>query len=196
MNPRTLRFGNLAAAAVLIGGVLVAVLPQYAMSVVQLVIVTVATAAALYALIAIVPVTWWRSPFDRSGRPGRKLRGSDELDLIRSKLSGRRHPIENGRPLPPGALHLMKPLIRVALERENVDPDAEAHRASARALLSPLTWAIFTSDPSRRPHWFRTFRSKEREVADIVHAVLDDLDRLASGGEPPRHIDTSDPGET
>lgn len=196
MNPRTLRFGNLAAAAVLIGGVLVAGLPQHAMSVVQLVIVTVATAAALYALIAIVPVTWWKSPFDRSGRPPRKTDGSDEMDLIRSKLSGRRHPIENGPPLPPGALHLMKPLIRLALERENLDPEDEAHRPSARSRLSPLTWAVFTSDPSRRPHWLRTFRPDEREVADIVHAVLDDLDGLASGGEPPGHIDTSKPGET
>lgn len=196
MNPRTLRFGNLAAAAVLIGGVLVAVLPQHAMSVVQLVMVTVATAAALYALIVSVPVTWWKSPFDQSGGSGRKTHGSDEMDLIRSKLSGRRHPIENGPPLPPGALHLMKPLIRVALERENLDPEAEADMAPARALLSPLTWAVFTSDPSRRPHWFRTFRPNEREVADIVHGVLDDLDRLASGGEPPGHIDTSNPGET
>lgn len=216
MNERTLRPANVAAAAVLIGGVLIVVLPQHGLSIVQLVVVTIAAAAALYALAISVPewsATWWRvAPFNRPSRavgPTRRLRathparparlaprnggvrrpfgrgrsrGPGNLERIRSKLSGRRQPISNGPPVPPEALRLLQPLIRVALEREGLDPGDEAHRETARALLSPLTWAVLTSEPLRGPPWYRTRRRAERQVADVVHRVFDDLDRLAAGG--------------
>ena len=188
MNERSLRPGHVAAAAVLIGGVLLVVLPQYGMSIVQLVIVTVAASAGLYALAVNVPSTgWispfkWMSPFNRAAS-GRRTRGSDELRSIRSKLSGRRQLIENGPPVPPEALRLLKPLIVSALD---LDTDDEPPPESARGLVSPLTWAVLTSEPLERPGWFRTRRSDEREVTQAVHRVLDDLDGLKAGASGPQ----------
>ena len=129
MNESALRPGNVAAAAVLIGGVLTVLLPQHAMSIVQLVIVTVAVSSAVYALAVNVPSAgWispfkWMSPFNRAAYQGRRTRPSDELGSIGSKLSGRRQPIENGPPMPPATLRLLKPLIAVALD---FDPNGPA----------------------------------------------------------------------
>jgi hypothetical protein len=184
MNERTLRPGNVAAAAVLIGAVVVIVMPQHAMSVVQLVAVTVAAACGLYALSVRVPPTgWmspfrWMSPFDRTAAQGWQGHRSDEVDLIRSKLSGRRQRVEGGPPTPPEVLRLVQPLIRAALD---LDPGDDAGLASARALVSPLTWAVLTGEALRQPPWFRTLGPNGREVAEVVHAVLDDLDRLSAG---------------
>ena len=49
MIERTLRAGSVTAAAVLIGGVLIVAVPQHMVSIVQVVVVTVAVAAGLYA---------------------------------------------------------------------------------------------------------------------------------------------------
>lgn len=189
MNEGALRPGNVAAAAVLIGGVLATVLPQHAMSIVQLVIVTVAVSTGLYALAVHVPSAgWispfkWMSPFGRAAYPGRRRRRSDELRSIRLKLSGRRQPIENGPPMPPVTLRLLKPLIASALD---LDPSEEPPPPSARGRVSPLTWAVLTSQPLRRPRWFRTLRPNEREVTQTVHSVLDELDRLKAGASDPK----------
>ncbi len=195
MNERALRPGNVAAAATLIGGVLAVALPQHGMSIVQLVIVTVAVSTVVYALAVNVPTTrWmspfkWMSPFNQAAYLRRRSGRSDELGSIRSKLSGRRQPIENGPPMPPATLRLLKPLISSALD---LDPDDEAHQPSARGVVSPLTWAVLTSEPLQRPYWFRTLRPNEREVTQTVRAVLDDLDRLKVGaGEAPRSINSS-----
>ena len=200
MNERTLRSGSVAAAAVLIGGVLIVALPQHSVSIVQLVVVTVAAAAGLYALGANVPHTgWispfkWRSPFSPGVRPGTAGQASDEMDSIRAKLSGRRQPIENGPAMPPEILRLLKPLIRIA---HDLDPDDEAHQPPARGVLSPLTRAILTSDSLNESHWFRTLWSNEREVAEVVHSVMDDLDRLAAGTAGSQQpIDISPPRTT
>ena len=189
MNERALRPGNVAAAAMLIGGVIAIVLPQYAMSLVQLVIVTVAVSTALYALAVNVPSAgWispfkWMSPFNRAAYPGRRKRRSDELRSIRSKLSGRRQPIEGSPPMPPATLRLLKPLIAVALDLDSGD---EPPPTTARGRVSPLIWAVLTSEPLQRPRWFRTLRPNEREVTQTVHSVLDELDCLKSGASDPR----------
>ncbi len=89
MSERALRPGNVAAAATLIGGVLAVALPQHGMSIVQLVIVTVAVSTVVYALAVNVPTTRWMSPFkwmspfnqaaylrSRSGRSDEHLHGT------------------------------------------------------------------------------------------------------------------------
>lgn len=182
MRDPTLRTGNVAAAAVLIGGVLLVALPRRAVSIVQVVAVTVAVAAVLHALATHVPVSgWlspfrWMSPFHRPSSAG--ARGPDELDSIRARVSGRRQRLRGGPPLPPETLRLLQPLIRAALD---LDRDDASYPPSARTRLSPVTWAVLTTDPLRNPYWFRTLPANDREVAGIVHAVLDDLERLAPG---------------
>jgi hypothetical protein len=182
VNEQALRPAGIAAAAIAIGGVLVAVFPQHGPSTVRLVIVTVAAAAGLYAVALHAPPAWWMSPFDRSGHRGQRGVGSDEVDRIRSTLSGRRVHIENGPPLPPETLRLLQPAIRSSLEREGIDPDDSVSLESAAGQLSPLTRAVLVGEPSKHAGWFRTLRPDARQVAGIVHGVMDDLDRFIAGG--------------
>ena len=192
MNEHPRRPGEVAA-AVLIGGVLLIALPRHAMSIVQLVIVTVSVVAGLYALAVNVPPTgWmspfkWMSPFGRATHFGRGGKESGEIESIHRKLSGWRQPIQNGPPMPSETLRLLKPLIRAALDLE---PGDDAHLASARALLSPLSWAVLTSGASGQPYyWFKMFPPNRREVAEAVHSVLDEVARLPTGIEDPRAPD-------
>ena len=188
MNGRALWPANVAAAAVLIGGVLIVALPQHALTIVQLVIVTTAVSVGVYALaVNVHPTGWispfkWLSPFSRTAHQGRLGHRSDELDWIRAKLSGRRQHLENAPPMPPPILRQLKPLIAAALD---LDLGDEPRLASARGRVSPLTFSVLTSEPLDRPSWFRMLPPNEREVAETVHRVLDDLDRLNSGNSPP-----------
>lgn len=181
MNERNLRPGNVGAAAVVIGGVLMVAFPGHAVAIVELVLVTAAAATALYALVLNVPPTGWMSPFKWMSPFTRKRLAvadggaSDELDLIRSRMSGRRRSVEGGPPLPPDTVRLLKPLIGAALD---LDPGAETYPDSARTLVSPLTWAVFTGEAPTGSGWLHTLRPSEPDVAELVHAVLDDLDRL------------------
>jgi hypothetical protein len=168
-------------------------LPQHALSIVRLAIVTVAAAAGLYALAVQAPSTWWMSPFDRRVRRERKGPGSNEMRWIRSRLAGRRKRIDGGLSLPPEAVRLLQPLIRAALEREGLDPADASCLASAGELLSPPTWAVLAQDPVERPRWFRTLWPDVRATAEVVHSVLDDIDHLADGLIAPRHMLPNDP---
>ena len=195
MNERTLRIGNVAAAVVVIGGILLIARPQYALGIVQLVIASIAAAAALHALAASVPPTgWlspfkWMSPFNRAVRTEEGQEGWDEVASLRSKLSGRRQPMRHAPPMPPEIVRLLKPLIRQTLD---LDPNDETQLASARRHLSPLAWGLLTSEPPTGSPWFRALRPNEREVAEVVHRVLDELDRLAAGGFEARRPSSPD----
>jgi hypothetical protein len=173
--------GATAAAALVLGGGFVVALPQHALSVLQVVILTVAVGAGLHALSANVPPTgWmspfkWMSPFRRKAGSGRDRNGRDEIDSIRSKLGGRRQQIRKGPALPPETVGLLRPLIRKALD---LDPEAEAEWASARSVLSPRSWSILTAPPPGPDHWFRALPPNRPEVAGLVHAVLDEVDRI------------------
>ena len=185
MNERNLRPANVAAAALVIGGVLLVALPRHALSIVQLVVLTAATAAALYALAANVPPTGWMSPFKWMSpfvgtvRPARDELSSHETDAIRSKLAGRRIPVAGAPPMPPEALRVLKPLIRSALD---LGPDDSVRTAARNARLSPLTWSILRCETDTTLGWLGMVRPNEREVADVVHHVLDELARLDAGG--------------
>lgn len=178
------RPGAVAAAAVLIGGLLVVLVPHHAPSIVRIVLVTLAAAAALYALMVNAPPDWWTSPFDRGVPTPPEEEQPDELDRIRARFSGRRQVLEASPPMPPETIRALQPLIRAALERAHPDPHDELPRGLARRSLSPATRAVLAGDPVRRPPWFRTRRADEREVAEGVRRVLDDLDRLDRGAQP------------
>jgi hypothetical protein len=184
MNPRYLRPANMAAATALICGVLVVAVPQHALSILRLGIVTAAAAACLYALLLNAPPTWWLSPFDRSGRRRRGRGSGGDVAWIRSRLGGRRQRIAGGRPLPSGTVQLLKPLIEATLERQGIDPADRASLAPARRLVSPTTLAVLSAG-ERRARWYRTVGPDRRATAEAVHAVLDDLDRLRTGGVAP-----------
>ena len=157
-------------------------LPQYGANVLRVVIVTIAAAVALYALGVAAPRAWWTSPFERMRRGKRDALGADEVTAIRASLSGRRQRLRDGPLMPAEALRLLRPLILLALERQGLDMDDECAVEAAPPLVAPMTWAILKSDPLPWPRWHQTRRPNERDVAEVVHTVLDDLDRLASGG--------------
>jgi hypothetical protein len=181
MNEYALRPKNLAAAAVVVGGGLIVIFPQHALTVVQLVIVTIAASAGLYLLTANVPPSgWispfkWLSPFSEDAHTAKAEHRSGELDLIRAQFSGRRQRIEGGPPMPPSVLRQLRPLIAGALDLDSRD---EKRVAAARSRVSAQTFAILTSVPGDRPSWFRTVRPHPHEVIETVNSVLDELDRL------------------
>jgi hypothetical protein len=179
MNARNLRPANTAAAALAIGGVLIVVVPQYASSIVRLVIVSIAAMAGLYALAANSPPAWG-SPFQRAVRR-RGGRGSDEVAWIRARLWGWRLPVGPAAAMPMEVQRMLRPLIITALQRQGVDPDDDAGRAAARDLLSPLSWAVLTGGPPGRLRWLDWPRARppaRRRVAELVHRVMDELERL------------------
>jgi hypothetical protein len=176
MNDVWIRPAGMAAATVLIGGTLVAVVPQHAPTILRLVIATLAATAALHALGMNTPPRWWRSPFVRSRSRGRKARTADEIDWIRSMLAAPRQRIRNGPPLPPEALALLQPVIRAGLERRGLAQDGQ----TARSLLAPATRAVLDAVPLRRPGWYRLLPPDERATARTVQRVLDDVAGLTT----------------
>lgn len=182
---------SFAAAVVTLGGILIALLPQHALGIVQLVLLSIAAGAGLHALSIHVPQTgWlspfkWLSPFADPARPARRRHGSDEMDSIRSRLAGRRQTIQGSAPLPPEAIRLLQPVIQTTL---GVDPSDRRQMMRARNRLSTATWSILAAAPLVRPYWFRTVRPNQWEVAEVVHDVLDELERLPEDARLPSHV--------
>jgi hypothetical protein len=183
MNERNLRPANVAAAALVIGGVLLLALPGYALGILQLVAVTAAATTALHALASNVPPTGWMSPFKWmspfAGTPLSEPGPPDvhELEPIRARLGARRLRAVGGPPLPPDALRLLRPLIRSALD---LPPGGPVPREAALR-LSPLARSILAAELPRDPRWIDTVRPDEDAVAEVVHQVLDELERLDPG---------------
>jgi hypothetical protein len=169
------------AGSAVIGGVLVTVIPRHAVSILQIVIATVAVVAGLFALAVTVPPTgwlWpfkWMSPFGRGATGGRRDDGPDGFGSIRRKLSGWRLPIGSCPPMPVGVANMLRPLIRSSLR---LGPAEEPQPATLPAGISALTWSILTSDAPRKRDWFRALPPHPREVARLVDHVLDDLDSI------------------
>jgi hypothetical protein len=176
------------AVALLIGGVLIVALPRYSVDIAQVLVVTLAALAGLFALSVHVPPTLWMSPFKwmspfggtRSKGPQREK--YDDVQSIRSTLSGWRQPLPQGPPLPPAVLRLMRPLIAGALD---MVWDGEAPPPRVRKQLTPLAWAVLTSDPERRLPWYRMVAPNRREVSDAVHSLLDEIESLKAGSVHP-----------
>lgn len=181
MNGGALRPDRVAIAAIVLGGALAIVAPQHGGTIVRLVIATGAAAAALYAFVINAPPSWWHSPFDRSDARRNGALERDRLGWVRASLGSRRQRIARNVALPPETLRALKPVIAAALERAGTSPGDPAQRDAARAMLSPLARAILDAAPLEAPGWFRTTHADQRSTARIVHAVLDELDRLAAG---------------
>ncbi len=177
MSPDALRPLRIAAAALTLGGILVVLNPQRLPSVAQVVLLTLAAAAALRAPLVSVPVVWWSSPFDRK-REGADDPVPDELEAIRSRLAGRRQRVPHGPPLPPDVVGLLRGMIRRALEREGLDLETEAGLLSARSRVSPRAWGILTCPVLSRTSRFRTRRPDPSGVARAVQRVLDEVEEI------------------
>jgi len=184
MNERNLRPANVAAAALVIGGILLLAFPRYALGIVQLVVVTATAATALYALAVNVPQTGWMSPFKWmspfAGTPLPEPGAPDvhELEPIRARVAARRLRAVGGPPLPPETLRLLRPLIRSALDL----PPGGPIPGEAALRLSPLARSILAAELPDDPRWIDTVRPDEDAVAHVVHQVLDELERLDPTG--------------
>lgn len=177
MSERTFTASSVAAAAILIGGTLVLVMPQHAGNIARLVVVTIAAAAGLHALGMNSPPAWWSSPFDPDFRMPWRRRERDEMEWIRAALSGWRHRLDDGSALPAEVIRLLRPLIEAAVERAHAD-DGEPSRGT-RARLSPLAKAVLTADPAKRSRWQRVAPNRA-EVAACVHRIMDEVDGLST----------------
>jgi len=178
MTEHAFRPGEVASSALMIGGILVAVVPRHAMAIAQLVVVTMAVVAVRHLLARSVPPTGWLSPFKWMSpfgrREGRRRggRGPHGFATIRSKMSGWRHPFPTGLTLPPGAVGLLKPLIRDALD---IEPDSEIPPTPEHPTVSPLTQAILECDPPKGVDRLRWIPPDSERVAEVVLTVLGDL---------------------
>jgi hypothetical protein len=86
--------------------------------------------------------------------------------------------------LPWGTAAQLNRSIKAALERRGINMADASHRAAAKTVVSPLTWAVLMYSRSKaRDEHPVSLRANGPKVARIVHAVLDDVDRLQGEGE-------------
>ena len=176
MSPDALRPLQVAAAALALGGILVLLNPDRTPTVVQIVLVTIAAAAALRVPLVSLPVIWWSSPFDRDAGDGDPA--PDEVGAIRARIAGRRQRVLHGPPLPPDVVRQLRGMIRRALDRDGIDPDTEEGLLEARTRLSARAWGILVCPVESRTSRLRTLRPDPEAVARAVHAVLDEIEVL------------------
>jgi hypothetical protein len=177
---RAFRPPALVAAAVVLGGLGVAMWPQHWPSIVHLTVASAAVAACLHVLRTSVMSAEDRirplSPLDHVPRrrpvPAAPAGLERTLTFLRGARSAKRQV-----KLPWRTAEQLKQAVTVLLERHGFDPSVAADRATVRAAVSPLTWKILTEP---RVHHKTATASDGRGVTGIVHAVLDDLERLAS----------------
>lgn len=175
MNDSVLRPGHVAAATLTLGGLLLLAAPGRAPGILRLILVTIAAAGGFYALLVHGGPTRRMSAFRWTLRGQAEEAAAADAHRLRATLTGRRHRIAGGRPLPPAAIRLLQSLIEAHLVHEGAGPDEPFRRSVARADLAPLTRAILAHDATVNPPWFRTRRPDPAESARIVQAVLDDL---------------------
>ena len=170
---------RLAAATLALGGFLVALYPGHSARLLRIVIVAAAAGAALLVVHNRAARAWWTSPFTVGRRNRLSRRRSPELDAIAAKFGGRRQPVLPDAALPAETIRLLRPLAAAALER--------SRRGTTGADVSALTRALPDLEPQVWPRWFQTRSPDPRRVSELVHLVLDDLDRLDARS---RHTDS------
>jgi hypothetical protein len=179
----------LAAAAVVVAGAAVAVVPQHTLSIVRVLVATVAVVALVAALVTRLrgidqagpDARPTRSPFEstterrrtRRDQPASlaRVRGEIGDGVVRADLA----------PLSTLAARRLATVVTTALEREGLDVRDPAHQAAVRARLSPQALAAITADRAFRrpsgaaPHPRRS--ASAQEIAATIHAVLDEVER-------------------
>jgi hypothetical protein len=183
VDQTTVPFGApMAAAALVVAGAAVAVVPQHAGSVIRLLLGALAVAALslpLY-LVARSAMDTPSSVLERVAWRRQQEDGVPGLGSLRSSL--RTNGIVTGAPLPPTVRRQLAAIVATAVERHGLDP----RDPQQRSRLSPATWAVLDADRARRPEHERRqeYRIKPAATAQLVHAVLDDLQRLDEGLAP------------
>lgn len=192
MNASNLHPVNLIAAGVLIAGTLIILLPQHAVSVISVTVAGVAAAVSIHLLVTntkgLREGPWWRdmSPFTRARARTNPRNVPRDLERVRSMLGRTRHRGSNHAPLPFEVERALSRTIRIALDRERLNPFDPAQSELVRRTLSPLTWSLLHEDQGSEGQGRRQrmLQPDEKGVAEVVHQVLDDLDRLAAVGTP------------
>jgi hypothetical protein len=184
----------LVAASVVVAGTAVAIVPQHTVSILRLLVVTVLLAVAATVGVAVLGpggrlaggLHGSASPFER---PSRRTGGQPDppgLGVIRSSL--REDSLPAGRPLSASAERRLGIVARSVLDRTGIDLRDPPQAAAVRAAVRPATWAVLaglaSSRPAADPHAPPTRHRRPRPAdvaaaAEVVHTVLDDLDRLA-----------------
>ena len=179
----------LAAGAVSVAGAAVAVVPQHTLSIVRVLVATVAIVALVAALVARLrgidhagpDARLTRSPFESTTARGRTRRGQPaSLARVRGEI-GDGVVRADLAPLSTLAARRLTTVVTTALEREGLDVRDPAHQAAVRARLSPQALAAITADRAFRrpsgaaPHPRRS--ASAQEIAATIHAVLDEVER-------------------
>lgn len=186
-GPVSMLGAPVAAAALVVAGGLILLHPQHAVTFLRLLLGTVAVAGLGLLLHSVRQRTRpFDSIFERDGRSARlRSQAVPGLPAIEGSLREATVPAY-GTPLPPGARRRLFALAVTVLDRDGVDVLDPAQQAAAQARVSPLTWGVIVDELSRvgvpRPRGRR--RTTPAATAEVVHAVLDDLQRLASGATP------------
>jgi hypothetical protein len=177
-----------AAAALVVAGGLILLHPQHAVTFLRLLLGTIAVAGLGLLLHAVRQrARPFDSIFERDGRGGRlRSQAVPGLPAIEGALREATVPAY-GTPLPPGARRRLFSLAVTVLDRDGVDVLDPSQQPAAQARVSPLTWGVIVDELSRvgvaRPRGRR--RTTPAATAEAVHAVLDDLQHLASGSARP-----------
>lgn len=190
---------SVAAGAVVVAGVAVAIVPQHAVSILGVLLATVAgctVVGAASVLAATIDLrqpdpSGSRSPFEITTTRARfhreqpaslsRVRGELITSTVRADLA----------PLSALPARRLKAIAATTLEREGLDLADPAHAEAWRARLSPHALAAITAErtltrqPGRPVHPRRS--ASAEEVAATVHAVLDELDRPPAPQEAPPH---------
>lgn len=190
------RYGvPVAVGAMVVAGAAVALLPQHAASILRLMLATIAL-ALLTLMLRPTPGRTWRwddegdgteSVFEREGRYGR-LRSRDVpgLSPIRNALQEKRAP-RDGPPVPWAVRRRLLTVAAAAFDRQGIDLLDPAQSGRARAQVSRSTWNVLAGAMAPpqppQPGWGNRQQSvSPAATAGLVHAVLDELERL--GGAP------------
>lgn len=145
------------------------------------------------------------SPFRRVRLPEEPRVEPPEIERTRNHLDGQRLVFSRERrsgptdaalaqlpPVPPEVVRRLARILRASLNHQGVDATA-AQQGALQANLSPLSWAVLSADQFRQTgETSRDKRARPRylaadagQVSQVVHAVLDDVDRLQNGGRQP-----------
>lgn len=162
------------AAAAVLGGCSVLLVPQHAASIARLLSAAVAVVVAGLVLVAVVPVAARRpvpGALDRLPAGGAAPLDPPGLLDARRDLRRARHAGE----VPEPVRQRLWAAATVSLRRIGIDLEDRGQRARAEALVDTGTWRVLTGRVSTAP---ARVDDAPAAVATAVHEVLDHLEHL------------------